>query len=137
MPILKDARQERFCQELAKVGMSQAEAARRAGYMPLHANRQAHRLLQQPHIKARMKELMERNADKAGVLNEELTAFWSNVMKDEAENMKNRLKASELIGKSLGMFVEKRLNENEGTITIEWRGQDEDHDTVPSEKDLE
>lgn len=126
MPILKDARQERFCQELATVGVSQTEAARRAGYMPANANRQAHRLLQQPHIKQRMAELLERNADRAGVLNEELTEFWAGVMKDEEENMKNRLKASELIGKSLGMFVEKRVNENDGTITIEWKHEDND-----------
>lgn len=34
-------------------------------------------------------------------------AFWSKVMADEAEDMKNRLKASELLGKSEKDFIEK------------------------------
>jgi hypothetical protein len=34
-------------------------------------------------------------------------AFWTKVMKDEAEDMRNRLKASELLGKSEKDFVEK------------------------------
>ena len=120
-----------FCQFVTQVGVSRAEAARRAGYAPANANRQAHRIMQIPAVQARIRELQERNADAAGVLNEELTAFWAGVMKDEEENMKNRLKASELIGKSLGMFVEKRVNEHEGAITIEW-DSNEDNDTVSS-----
>lgn len=34
-------------------------------------------------------------------------AFWSRVMADETEDMKNRLKASELLGKSEKDFVER------------------------------
>lgn len=136
MPILENQQHELFCQFVTQVGVSRAEAARRAGYAPANANRQAHRIMQMPAVQERIRELQERNADAAGVLNEELTAFWTGVMKNEGENMKNRLKASELIGKSLGMFVEKRVNENEGTITIEWREKNEDNDTVSSQKDM-
>lgn len=130
MPILKDARQEKFCQELATVGVSQTEAARRAGYAPANANRTASRLLRYDHVKARLNELLERNACTAGDLNDELTDFWVGVMKNNDESMKNRLKASELIGKSIGMFVEKRVNENEGTLMVRWA--DGDNDTVSS-----
>lgn len=131
MPKLKDARQELFCQKMATVGMSQAEAARQAGYAPANANRTASRLKQQPHIKRRIEELLERNADAVGVLNEELTAFWVGVVKDECENMKNRLKASELVGKSIGMFIEKRVNETDATVTIGWLDDDDEgHDPV-------
>lgn len=39
---------------------------------------------------------------------EDIFQFWTNVFKDENEYMKNRIKASELLAKSKGAFVERR-----------------------------
>lgn len=131
MPMLENQQHEIFCQQVTQIGVSNAEAARRAGYAPANANRQGHRLMQIPAVRDRIKELQELNANESAVMNKKLTAFWAGVMEDEAEKMKNRLKASELIGKSLGMFIEKRVNDVDGTITIGW-DTSEDTDSVSS-----
>lgn len=39
---------------------------------------------------------------------EDIFQFWTNVFQDENEYMKNRIKASELLAKSKGAFVERR-----------------------------
>jgi phage terminase small subunit len=54
MPILSNARHERFAQELAK-GASQIEAYRIAGYEPIEAN--ASRLIRNDKVAARVAEL--------------------------------------------------------------------------------
>jgi phage terminase small subunit len=45
--------------------------------------------------------------------------FWSKVMDDENENMHNRLRASELLGKSEADFVEHLVVKEEDTLTDE------------------
>ena len=39
---------------------------------------------------------------------DDIFEFWSNIINDENEYMKNRIKASELLAKSKGAFIEKR-----------------------------
>jgi len=38
---------------------------------------------------------------------EELQAFWTTIVKDVEQVMRDRLKASELLGKSLGLFLDR------------------------------
>lgn len=85
------------------------EAARKAGYagddnaLAVMANS----LLRNPKIAAAIKE-REKHRSKPNILNrEKRQEFWSNVMLDEDQTMKNRLKASELLGKSEADFTEK------------------------------
>lgn len=62
MPVLKNAKHERFAQELAK-GKSQSEAYEAAGYAPSEPN--ASRLTRNDKVRARLAELQERAAVRA------------------------------------------------------------------------
>lgn len=58
-------------------------------------------------LDARRIEIAER-LDKEGIANlEEIFSFWTDVFKDNTEYMKDRLKASELLAKAKGGFIEK------------------------------
>lgn len=61
MPVLQNAKHERFAQALAR-GMGQAEAYAEAGYTPSDAN--ASRLTSSDKVQARLRELQERAAIK-------------------------------------------------------------------------
>jgi phage terminase small subunit len=64
MPVLPNAKHERFAQELAK-GKTQAEAYQAAGYKPSEPN--ASRLKSNDKVAARVAELQERGAIRAEV----------------------------------------------------------------------
>lgn len=64
MPVLENARHERFAQEIAK-GNTATEAYELAGYAPNDGN--ASTLKGNQRIQERVTELLERGADKAGV----------------------------------------------------------------------
>jgi len=92
------ARQERF---VAAFDGNATKAAIAAGYSPKWADRQAHLLLEknrevQLAIKAREAERRQ------GLIatREKRQVFWSEVMEDESQKMTDRLKASELLGRS-------------------------------------
>jgi phage terminase small subunit len=85
MPVLRNARQEKFAQELVK-GKSGAEAYGAAGYIRSKVG--AYRLRRLPHVAARVDELLERAAAKAEVTAErvlrELALIGFANMKDYA-----------------------------------------------------
>ncbi len=91
-----------------KQGHSATEAARLAGYKAKNDNSF------QSIGSENLRKLAFFVTDREGVLEspriaamEEVNAFWTNVMRDEAQEMKDRLKASELRARSAGGFVEK------------------------------
>lgn len=92
-----------------KQGNTAAEAARLAGYKAKNANgfqsigsenlrklavfvEERDKILETPRI--------------AGM--EEINAFWSEIMRDEEREIKDRLKASELRAKAAGGFIERQ-----------------------------
>ncbi|MDL2279234.1 terminase small subunit [Desulfovibrio sp. OttesenSCG-928-G11] len=83
------------------------EAALQAGYSPKTARSMGQRLLTkvdiQKAIQGREKERMESTiADR-----KKRQEFWSTAMQDEEQPMRDRLRASELLGKSEGDFLER------------------------------
>lgn len=92
-------------------------AAMAAGYVKQNASNQAYRLLLRPDVAAYLQALalMHRSDRIADVA--ELREFWTGIMRGAGEEMKDRLKASEMLGKSLGTFIEKR--EHSGNMTIQ------------------
>ena len=48
---------------------------------------------------------------------EELEVFWTTIMRDSDNGLKDRMKASEYLGKSFGMFVDKVEQKN--TVSFE------------------
>lgn len=133
MAALKDPRQEKFCRLMAVGGKTQEQAAIDAGYSAKSARQAASRLLTKAHIVDRVAELQtvteEKIADEQKNIIDELSKlrkFWLEVIDDKEERMNNRLKASELYGKSIAAFVEKReVSGKDGEpITFRWAGDD-------------
>lgn len=109
MPALANPRHERFAQETAK-GLSASDACRTVGIDP----RNSTRLTKNDEIAARVEELKERSA--ANVM---LSREW--VLEQLVENARIAKEAGDispsnqalnLIGKELGMFVERTENVN-------------------------
>ena len=96
------------------------KAARKAGYSGLDATLRAtaSKLLTKHNIQEALKlrnapEEKERIADR-----EERQEFWTNVMKDKAEDMRDRLAAARDLGKSEGDFLERISHEGELIINV-------------------
>lgn len=114
-------RQRRFADEYIISGVAET-AALKAGYSEKYARSQSHRILANVGIK---NYLEERNAsiesDKIATM-EEVKEFWTNTLRDELNDYKDRLKASEFIAKTNGAFIDKQDINNTGDIGIkvEW-----------------
>ncbi len=109
-------RQQKFIELYSGNG---TEAARLAGYSgddKTLAN-VALKLLRKAEIKSAIEKRQTKSITKHIASREERQAFWTKVMEDSIEDMKNRLKASELLGKSNADFTEKI--EHSGKLTLE------------------
>lgn len=83
------------------------EAARQAGYSAGRARVIGSENLTKPAIQAALAELTDKVAsDRIADANERQT-FWTEVMRDKAELTKDRLKASELLGRANLDFIER------------------------------
>lgn len=57
------------------------------------------------------------SSEKNGVIKRDrIQAYWTAVMRDDSQNMQHRLRASELLAKSFGMFLEKPQETQEVSI---------------------
>ena len=59
----------------------------------------------------------------------EINAFWSDTMRDDTADIKDRLKASELRARSIGAFIERREIVGAQTITVKLLDDDNMTDT--------
>lgn len=112
MPALKNTRHEAFAQGLAK-GLTADAAYEEAGFRPHRGN--AARLRANENVQRRVKELTEKAAEKAVVTRAwvlEMLAKNARECAGNDEALRNPAasnKALELLGKELGMFVDRRL----------------------------
>lgn len=83
------------------------EAAKKAGYSTKSAEVTGSRLLRNPKVYAAIKERENKESSSRIATRQERQEFWTGTMKDDGAEMKDRLKASELLGKSEGDFLEK------------------------------
>lgn len=109
-------RQRRFAELYAATGNA-LQSAIGAGYSEQSARSQSDRLLKNAEVLAYLRTMTaearaSRIADVA-----ELREFWTSTFRDGAHEMKDRLKASDMLGKSLGVFIEKR--EQSGGLKIQ------------------
>ncbi|MGI2326008.1 MULTISPECIES: terminase small subunit [unclassified Methylococcus] len=95
-----------FAEHYAKSGNA-TEAARAAGYSERSANRIGPKLLSDVGIAAYVEELAEKLRSKRIADVVELREFWTSVLRSPTEEMRDRIKAAELLAKSLGLFLEK------------------------------
>lgn len=112
-----NARKERFCMEYAASGNA-TQAAIAAGYSPRSARSQGQRLLTNADIKARIEELQQetRRAKIADI--DAVQTFWTEVLRDPHAKTADRLKASELLARSQGVFLRafERSGDSDGGI---------------------
>jgi len=108
------AKQRAFVREYA-IDYNASKAAERAG---LNAD-YGRQLLTKPHIHDAIAELQEEARSNTVLTLSELQEWWSNLVtgQDPDARTTDRLKASELLGKSQGAFTDKV--EQSGGMTIE------------------
>jgi len=130
MPTLKNSRHEQFAQLIA-VGKSASEAYIHAGFSAKGAKASAHRLLAHSHVSARVEELRvcvsqaavtRASIDREFVINglkeNFLRAMQQEPVRDRDGNATGEYsysgsvanRALELLGKELGMFVDRNQN---------------------------
>ena len=101
-------KQAKFISEYTK-DFNATQVAIRAGYSPKTAYSIGQRLLKNVEVQAVMKEHRKKFiADR-----ETRQKFWTDTMLDKNEDMKNRLRASELLAKSECDFIERAEIKNE------------------------
>lgn len=87
-----------------------AEAARAAGYSAKTAKAIGSELLTKPDIKEAIQERERERTDSMIATREERQSFWTAILRDPESELRDRLRASELLGKSEGDFLEKMLD---------------------------
>lgn len=97
-------KQRRFAEAYAR-DPNATSAAVAAGYSPKTAYSCGQRLLRNDEVQACLHALLDTEHSKAVATVEEIRIFWSRIMNDTTEKTVSRLKASELLGKSLGLFL--------------------------------
>lgn len=98
-------RQRRFAEFYCGEHLGNAEqSAIAAGYSKNYARGCAYKLLENDGIKAYIDGINDKAQTEAVATRADIKTFWSNIMNDEGEEMKNRLRASELLAKADGMF---------------------------------
>ena len=101
-----NARQKAFCEYYVASGNA-TESARKAGYSEKTANRIASENLSKLDIKKYIEELNKKAKDSRIMSMLEIKEFWSEAIKNSDNKMADRLKASELLAKTNGAFLEK------------------------------
>jgi hypothetical protein len=101
-------KQQRFVQEYASLGNA-AEAARKAGYKPKAAKEIGYENLTKPHVRAAVSREMARVGAEitAGRVQRRLDEIGRAAQ--EAGQFGPAVRAEELLGKSIGMFIDRSL----------------------------
>ncbi len=107
-------RQERFCQEYA-IDLNATAAARRAGYSEKTAEQQGSRLFRNVQVKARIAELQDEVAERNKLSVDGVVTKLAD-LRDAAiaaGQMGPAIRAQELIGRTIGAFVDRQLTGEE------------------------
>ncbi|MGN1230559.1 MAG: terminase small subunit [Anaerotignum sp.] len=122
-------RQKKFCEYFAANGGNGSAAAREAGYSERSAREIARKLLTDVDILDYIRKLQDEAAATRIKSVIQTKAFWSSVMDDSTQKMKDRLRASELLAKSAGAFIdpheETRFECGEVQIYMPYTDRDE------------
>jgi hypothetical protein len=122
-------KQKAFCEAYAANGGDTEKAALEAGYSASFARKQAYLILKLDHCKEYIASLNKITEARNVATIIEIQTFWTNIVRGKIEDgdypakLSDRIRASELLAKSKGMFLEKvQLTDAEGksvpTITL-------------------
>ena len=98
--------ERKFVEAHAKNGGNVLDAARSAGYKSPHPT--GHRVAKRAKVVRAMEKLRESTTNTEIATREERQSFWSKVMNSGDQSMSDRLRASELLGKSQADFVDRK-----------------------------
>lgn len=112
-------KQKKFCDYYIISGNA-TESAVKAGYSKKNAYSMGHENLQKPKLieYIRKKELPNEENRIADMV--EVQEFWTEIMRDEIVRMDERLRASELIARSNGAFLDRIEQSGDLTLKVEW-----------------
>lgn len=110
-------RQAKFVQEFIKHGVAE-RAAIEAGYSRNTAHAQTTRLLANAKVKAEIDRISRKVESTAIADAVERKEFWTAVLRNGASDMKDRLKASELLGKTDGDFLDRVESSGELVVRV-------------------
>lgn len=99
------SKQKLFC-EYYVGSCNIADAAIKAGYTESYAKNKAYELLKQENIAEYIRSLNKPGKENRMADMEEVQELWTEIMRDKENNPNIRLKASELIAKSKGAFLQ-------------------------------
>lgn len=92
------------------------EAAIAAGYSKKTARFMGAENLTKPNIKKAIEQRETKETNKLIATREQRQEFWTKIMYDDQADMKDRLKSSELLGRSQADFTEKLEVETNGDL---------------------
>jgi phage terminase small subunit len=111
-------KQKAFCEYYAANGGNATQAAIDSGYSENSAGQIGEQNLKKLEIQEYIAELANPTENKRIANANEIKEFWSSVMREDAEKMADRLKASELLAKSGGMFIERVETKAIGDVSV-------------------
>lgn len=118
-----NARQKKFADEYIITG-NITQSAIKAGYSESYADSQGYRLLGIVGMKEYIQE-RNRQLDKEKIADmQEVHEFWASILRDEENSTSDRIRVSELIGKTNGAFLDRVEQTGDMGITVEWVGDD-------------
>jgi phage terminase small subunit len=77
------------------------------------------KIVTKPHIVCHLRDRSDTENNKLIATRQERQEFWSKIVRDSGEDMRHRLKASELLGRSEADFVERIEESGPGGAPIE------------------
>ena len=110
-------RQKLFVLEYQRT-LNATQAAISAGYSPKTAYSIGQRLLKKAEIQQVLQHGLEEKKDSLIADVKTIQQFWTGTMNDSECDMKHRLRASELLAKSLGLFIEQSKVEVQQVTTL-------------------
>jgi len=115
------AKQEKFCQNIVS-GMNQLQAYENAypidNSLEKTKTENASRLAAQPKIAARIQQLNAPAIEKAQINAEEIILDLKEIKNDRKIRVSDRLKALELLGKTIAMFTDRQEMEHSGEFGV-------------------
>lgn len=111
-------KQKKFCEYYAEC-LNATEAAKKAGYSTKAAYSQGNRLLKNAEIVKYIKELQSRATSVRIADITEVKETWTNLMRDEKQKTRDRIRAGELLARSSGEFLGGGLLQQENQTTEE------------------
>jgi hypothetical protein len=109
--LLKTRKQRDFIRLYLKNDRNALKSAKEAGYSEKSAHVNAYRMLATDSIKAIIKQVDKISIEECRLTEEDVTKFWSEVLKSDKYNISDRIRVSELVAKYRKMFDNNDLGQ--------------------------